>query len=150
MGTLGRRFDDGPASGTGYAPRARRYEDLDAYKACHQLTLRVHRVVEAMEARDPALATALWTAALRAPTRIARSTAFSRPRAVAMCLDRTLGALTELAYHLSLARVMGLVSDDDHREIESLRGRAVFYTIKLLMSLFPAPDQGDGAPDSEE
>jgi hypothetical protein len=109
----------------------------------------VHDVVEALQARDPALAAALWTAALRAPTRIARSTAFSRPRVVALCLDRTMGALAELSYHLSLARAMGLVSDDDHREIESLRGRAVFYTMKLLTSLFREPGWEDESPDAE-
>src|SRR6266496_3996771 len=32
------------------------YEDLDAFKACHQLTLAVHRVVEMLEERDAALA----------------------------------------------------------------------------------------------
>ena len=118
------------------------FEDLDAYKACHQLTLSVHRVVERLEDRDPELAAQLWVAALFATSRIARAAAFSTPRWAAMYLERTLGALSEMSYHVTLAHTLNLVSDEDQRELESLRGRAVFYTMKQLTTLSPGPGEG--------
>jgi four helix bundle protein len=118
------------------------FEELDAYRACHQLTLGMHRVVEKLEERDPELAAQLWLAALFATGRIARAAAFSTPRWVAMYLERTLGALSEMAYHLNLAHTLSLVSDEDHRELESLRGRAVFYTMKQLTTLSPGAGEG--------
>jgi len=48
------------------------YEDLDAFKACHQLTLAVHRLAEKLEERDATLSGHLWAAALCASSRIAR------------------------------------------------------------------------------
>lgn len=115
-------------------------EDLDAYKACHQLTLSMHRVVEKLEDRDAELAAQLWLAALYATGRIARAAVFTAPRWVAMYLERALGALAEMAYHLNLAHTLGLIPEEDHRELESLRGRAVFYTMKQLTMVVSPPD----------
>ena len=58
------------------------------------------------------------------------------------CLERTLAALSELGYHLQMARTLDLVTEETVRELESLRGRAVFYTTKLLMSLIEDPGAG--------
>ena len=38
-----------------YRWRVSAYEDLDAFKACHQLTLAVHRLAEKLEERDATL-----------------------------------------------------------------------------------------------
>jgi len=119
------------------------FEELDAFKVCHQLTLGIHRVAEKIGDRDPELAGQLWIAALFASGRIARGAGFLNRRMFAMCLDRTLGALHEIGYHLDLARGLTLLDEETHRELEGLRGRATFYTTKLLTSLQDDPGPGD-------
>jgi four helix bundle protein len=122
------------------------FEDLDAFKACHQLTLAVHRITETLETRDAELAGQLWTASLVASSRIARGSGFRHRRMFALCVDRTLAALAEISYHLEMARTMDLITEEDHRELESLGGRAVFYSMKLAMSLEPDPAAGAEPP----
>ena len=111
------------------------YEELDAFKACHQLTLAVHRVVETLEERDAALAAQLWAAALCASSRIARGSGFRNRRMFAACVDRTLAALAEISFYLEVGCAMDLISKDDRQELESLGGRALFYSMKLVTSL---------------
>jgi four helix bundle protein len=122
------------------------YQELDAFKVSHELTLRVHVIVEQIGKRDAELAGQLWLAALFASGRIARGAAMGNRRMFAYCLDRTLGALSELGYHLNVARSLELLPEAAHREIEGLRGRATFYTTKLLNSLFPEPGTGSTTP----
>lgn len=123
-----------------------RYDQLDAFKACEQLTLAVHRTVEQIQERDSELAGELWLAALIASSRIARGVGFGNRRMFATALDRSLGALSEIGYHLNLARVMDLVSQETHAQLEALRGRATFYTTKLLFSLQVDPGTGSEPP----
>ncbi len=124
------------------------YEDLDAFKACHQLTLAVHRCAKDLEERDGEVAAQLWTAALIASSRIARGSGFRNRRMFAACVDRTLGALAELSFHLEVARELDLMTEEDHRELESLGGRALFYVMKLAASLEPDAAAGAGPPSS--
>ncbi len=112
------------------------YEQLDAFRVCHELALRAHRAAEQIDERDPELAAQLWTAALIASGRIARGAGFGSRRMLALCLDRSLGALAEVGYHLKMARALDLMTEETERELESLRGRAVFYTTKLLSGLW--------------
>jgi hypothetical protein len=44
-----------------------------------------------------------------------------------------------------MARVLDLVTEETERELESLRGRAVFYTTKLLTGLLEGTEGGGGA-----
>jgi len=111
------------------------YEDLDAFKACHHLTLAVHRVVESLEERDATLAAQLWAAALCASSRIARGSGFRNRRMFAACVDRTLAALSEISFYLEVGCAMDLISKEDRQELESLGGRALFYSMKLVTSL---------------
>ncbi len=111
------------------------YEDLDAFKACHQLTLAVHRLAESLEERDATLGGHLWAAALCASSRIARGSGFRNRRMFAACVDRTLSALSEISYYLEMGHAMGLISKEERQELESLGGRALFYSMKLVMSL---------------
>ena len=130
-----------PRASPTYRWRVSAYEDLDAFKACHQLTLAVHRLAEKLEERDATLSGHLWAAALCASSRIARGSAFRNRRMFAACVDRTLSALSEISYYLDMGYAMGLISKEDHQEIESLGGRALFYSMKLVMSL------ASGSPD---
>ena len=118
-----------------YRWRVSAYEDLDAFKACHHLTLAVHRVVESLEERDATFAAQLWAAALCASSRIARGSGFRNRRMFAACVDRTLAALSEISFYLEVGCAMDLISKEDRHELESLGGRALFYSMKLVTSL---------------
>ena len=120
------------------------YEDLDAFKACHQLTLAVYRTTKKIEDFDTEMAGELWSAALIASSRIARGSAVRSRRLFAACIDRTLGALAEISYLLNMAFTLELISADERQELESLGGRAQFYAMKLLLSLGADPGAGKG------
>ena len=83
-------------------------------------------MIKEFEERDPELATQLWSAVLVATSRIVRGPAMSNRRMFVACIDRTLGALSEVGYHLQMARGLDFVSEADEKELEGLRGRAVF------------------------
>ena len=116
------------------------YEDLDAFRVCHDLTGTTHRVIERFEERDPELAAQMWSAVLIATSRIVRATAISNDRMRVLCIDRTLGALGEFHYHLTIARAIDLITQQEAHELESLRGRAVFYTSKLWLSMLDSAE----------
>ena len=122
------------------------YQELDAFKACHQLTLAVHRLAERLEERDATLSGDLWAAALCASSRIARGSGFRNRRMFAACVDRTLSALSEISYYLDMGYAMGLIAKDEHQEIESHGGRALFYCMKLVMSLAGGGPNETGPP----
>ena len=119
------------------------YKDLDAFQACHQLTLAAHRVGLKLEENDASLAARLRSTAIVAASRIARGSGFRNRRMFLSCVDRTAAALAEFEAYLELARELELIAADDHRELESLGGRALFYVMKLAMSLEPSkPPEG--------
>ncbi|PYO95306.1 MAG: hypothetical protein DMD60_13335 [Gemmatimonadetes bacterium] len=122
------------------------YEDLDAFKARHQLTLAVHRVAEKLEERDATLGEHLWAAAVCASSRIARGSGFRNRRMFAACVDRTLAALSEISCYLEVGYAMGLISQEDRQELESLSGRALFDSMKLVMSLAGGSPNETGPP----
>jgi len=111
------------------------FEDLDAFKACHQLTLAVARVKPRLEERDGELAARLWSTGIVASSRIARGSGFRNTKLFRPCVDRTAAALAEFGAYLELARELEMISAEDHRELESLGGRALFYVMKLAVSL---------------
>jgi hypothetical protein len=111
------------------------YADLDAFKACHQLTLAFARVNPKLSERDAELAGRLWSAVIVASSRIARGSGFRDQRRFIACVDRTAAALAEFEAYVELARELELISAEEHRELESLGGRALFYVMKLSMSL---------------
>src|SRR6266568_2504200 len=83
----------------------------------------------------------IWFFPRASPTYCWRVSAFRNRRMFAACVDRTLSALSEISYYLDMGYAMGLISKEDHQEIESLGGRALFYSMKLVMSL------AGGSPD---
>src|SRR5712691_691321 len=123
-----------PRASPTYRWRVSAYEDLDAFKACHQLTLAVHRLAEKLEERDATLSGHLWAAALCASSRIARGSGFRNRRMFAACVDRKLEALSEIAYYHGMRYAMGLTPKDEHQEIEGLGGRALIYSTRRGMS----------------
>jgi four helix bundle protein len=115
------------------------HEKLDAFKICRELTIAIYPTVEALRGRDPELAGQLWEAALTSGSRIARGAVFPNRRIFAFCLNRSLSALCEIGYHLSLADGLGILDQETCRKLEDLRGRANFYVTKLLASLLEPP-----------
>ena len=118
------------------------YQDLDAFKVAHELTLQVHRVVEGLRERDPELAGQLWQTALTASSRIARGSAFSSRKYFGYSLNRSISALGEMEYYLNLADGLGLIDQETGKQLEGLRARANFYVSKLLFSLLEPPEPG--------
>ena len=53
-----------------------------------------------------------------------------------------LGYLMELHYLLHRAEELGLLTGAHRRELDGLRGRAVFYTTRLFVSLASNPEEG--------
>jgi four helix bundle protein len=116
------------------------FKDLDAFQACHQLTLAAHRIGGKIGEHNTHLASRLQAAAIVAASRIARGSGFRNPRMFSQCVDRTAAALAEFAAYLELAHELEYLPADDHHELETLGGRALFYVMKLAMSLeAPAP-----------
>lgn len=120
------------------------FKDLDAFQACHQLTLASHRIGSKIGEHDARLASRLQSTAIIAASRIARGSGFRDPRMFLKCVDRTAAALAEFAAYLELAHELEYLPADAHRELESLGGRALFYVMKLAMSLEPpaTPEPG--------
>lgn len=120
----------------------RKYQELDAWKVCHQLTLEVHAVADGLRERDVELASEIWHAALITSSRIARGSAFPQRTHFCFWLNRSLGALIELEYYLNLADGLGLIEPETVRRLEDLRARANFYVTKLIFSLIEPPEPG--------
>src|SRR5436189_6200922 len=95
------------------------YEDLDAFKACHQLTLAAHRVTANLEERDAELAGRLWSAAIIASSRIARGSGYRDRRMFLAGGDRTAAALAEFEGYLEPARELGLISEEGRAALQS-------------------------------
>src|SRR2546429_7759486 len=82
-----------PRASPTYRWRVSAYEDLDAFKACHQLTLAVHRLAVEPGERDAALTGHPWAAALCAPKPIPGGSGRRKRRTVAAGADWPLSAL---------------------------------------------------------
>ena len=50
------------------------------------------------------------------------------------CLERSHAALSEISYFLNMARAFDCISAEAHQDLESQRGRAAFYVMKLLLA----------------
>ena len=57
-------------------------------------------------------------------------------------MDLALGYLIELGYLLQRGEETGLLTGVRRRELDAVRGRAVFYTTKLFVSLTENSDSG--------
>lgn len=112
------------------------YENLDAWKATHELGLAVWRVTEGWSGAEGTwMREELRTVALTAPMRIAHGTGRLLRRPFQRHVDMALGYLMELHYLLRRCQELGFLSARHRRELDGLRGRAVFYTTRLFASL---------------
>lgn len=124
------------------------YEELDAWKVCHELVLGVYEATKPMFDVEPDIAHQLRLAALLAAAKLARGVGtFSKPM-FRECAGMSAGHLSEVSYYLNIAHVMGLIPDATHQRLDALRGRTLFY---LWKHLFASPAQRKvEPPDADE
>lgn len=119
------------------------YEKLDAWKVSHELVLAVWRATEKWSGPDgECLRDELRSVALLAPAKLANGSGRLTRKSFQRCVDLALGYLIELGYLLQRGEETGLLTGVRRRELDAVRGRAVFYTTKLFVSLTENPETG--------
>ncbi len=126
------------------------YEKLDAWKVCHELTLGIYDVTKSLLDPEPDIAHQLRLSALLATAKLARGAGTNNRMMFRQCAEMSAGHLSEIRCYLSLAHVMGLVSDSNQRRLDALRGRACFYIWKYLSPPQAASGNGSTAEVGED
>ena len=104
---------------------AKRHEKLQAWAACHELTLTVYRLTAKWPLVERyGLTAQARRAAYSAGANIAEGAAKRGSREFRRHLDMALGSLAELAYALELARDLDYTARAEWGEVEALRDRA--------------------------
>lgn len=123
-----------------------RFEKIDAWKSCHQLAVAVLRDTKDYSLDDPVIDRLRWTA-LRSAARIAFGVGTGNRRMFRDATSSSAGYLSEFAYYLGTAVVTRVVPKDTLQRWDALRGRASFYTWRLLDEL-RAPGRGGRAGEA--
>lgn len=101
------------------------FESLDAWRACHSLALAVYRATaDFPQSERFGIVSQARRAAFSAPANIAEGSAKRGPREFRRFLDIALGSLSELTYALLFAREIGLLAEDEWKELDALREEA--------------------------
>jgi hypothetical protein len=114
------------------------YEKSDAWKRCHMLALATHQATDQRMDRDPELLGRLRFTSIRAAARLAFASAV-REKLRRQVAAHAGGYLSEYEYHLSLARVMGVLADDVCGRLHFLRERAAETTEQMMLGPPPSP-----------
>ena len=108
------------------------YQRLRAWQACDHLVLEVYRATERFPRHELyGLTSQARRAAFSAAANIAEGSAKRGRREFRRYLDIALGSLAELSYTLLLSRKLGLLSDDQWRDLDRLRVSASRLTWAL-------------------
>jgi four helix bundle protein len=108
------------------------YERFRAWQACDHLVLEVYRATEGFPRHELyGLTSQARRAAFSAAANIAEGSAKRGRREFRRYLDIALGSLAELSYTLRLSRKLGLLSDEQARELDQLRVNASRLTWAL-------------------
>jgi hypothetical protein len=126
------------------------FEKLDAWKSCHELVLTTFKEIDSLPKGDTDIRQRLRATCLRAAAKVAFGAGSGNTKMFATSLMRSAGYLSEFAYHLSIARVIGDLPDGVCTKLAALRGRAAFYTWQLLKSLIAPPAPEGGGEEAEE
>lgn len=121
------------------------FEQHDAWKSCHELVLTTFKEMDALPGGDPDIRQRLRATCLRAAAKVAFGAASGNTKMFTYALMRTTGYLSEFAYHLAVARVIGDLPEALCTTLDALRGRANFYTRQLLRALLVPPNGSDDA-----
>jgi four helix bundle protein len=112
------------------------YERFEAWQKCHALVLRVYQATASFPATERyGLRAQARQAAFSAAANIAEGSARRGPREFRRFLDLSLGSLSELAYTLRLAFDLGMLSEAEWRDLDSLRDNAGKLTWGLYDSV---------------
>ncbi len=121
------------------------FEQHDAWKSCHELVLTTFKEIDGLAGGDKDIRNRLRATCLRAAAKVAFGAGSGNTKMFAHALMRSSGYLSEFAYHLSIARVIGDIPEALCATLDALRGRANFYTRQLLRSLLVPPNGLDDA-----
>lgn len=117
-----------------------KFEKQDAWKSCHALAVAVLSDTRDGNADDTLLSRLRWCA-MRSAAKIAFGTGTGNRRMFRNAVSMSAGYLGEFAYYLTLAEIAQTVPQDTRQRWDALRGRASFYTWRLLDEL-TAPGGG--------
>jgi four helix bundle protein len=103
----------------------KRYTQLKAWVACHEVFLRVHQATRTWPPHElHGLGSQATRAAFSAGANIADGVAKGTAREFRRFLDISIGSLGELSYILLAARDIGVLSQSEFGELEALRDHA--------------------------
>jgi four helix bundle protein len=109
-----------------------RYERLKAWRAAHELALRIYLMTDRWPSNERfGLTIQLRRAALSAPTNIAEGAAKRGAREFRRFLDTALGSLSEVSYLLKFSRDYGVLTREDWVAMEALRSQVGRLTWRL-------------------
>ncbi len=112
------------ASSTG-AKSGKRYTQLKAWVACHEVFLRVHHATRTWPPHEVhGLGSQATRAAFSAAANIAEGVSKGTAREFRRFLDVSIGSLGELSYILLAARDVGLLGPSEFGELEAIRDHA--------------------------
>ncbi len=117
-------------------PGKKRYQDLTAWTACHDLFLTVHRCTGHWPTVERyGLTSQARRAAFSAAANIVEGSSRNTARQFRHFLAVSLGSLGELSYTLLAARDIGLLSPAVYGEVEALRDHASRVTWGLYVAV---------------
>lgn len=113
-----------------------RFEQLEAWQACHRLGLVVYQVAKDLPADERfALSQQLRRASVSICANIAEGSAKRGRAEFRRFLDIANGSMVELRCLLLLARDLGMIANTRWREVEELRRPAGYLLWRLLRSM---------------
>src|SRR5438270_13966532 len=122
-----------PAPGRVRLPRmAPPYEELHAWRECHELALAVYRATKDFPAEEQyGLTSQTRRAAFSAAVNIVEGSARRGRKEFRRFLDIALSSLAEVGYALRFAHEAGILSEEDWSGLRDLQSRARFLTWQL-------------------
>jgi len=112
------------------------YEELHAWRECHELALAVYRVTKRYPVDERyGLTSQTRRAAFSAAVNIVEGSARRSRREFLRFLDIALSSLTEVGYALRFAQEAGLIPAEERDELSDRQSRARFLTWQLYRSL---------------
>jgi four helix bundle protein len=107
------------------APASPPYERLEAWRACHELSLVVYRATKKWPASERfGLASEVRNAALSAAAKLVEGTARGGSKELKHFVELARGSLKELEYLLMLAHDLGVIDAQEHRLLHGFVDRA--------------------------
>ena len=112
------------------------YEQLHAWRECHELALGIYSVTKAFPSDERyGLTSQIRRAAFSAPVNIVEGSSRKSRKEFRRFLDIALSSLSEVGYALRFAHEAGLLDDTSWQELSNRQNRSRFLTWRLYRSL---------------